>query len=179
MEIIKELENWLKENHKFSQHLIRTVFWVKEIYPKADLAMEIAALVHDIDRAIPLRDGEVEVKNNDTWDSEEYLLWHGKRSADLTAEKLQQHGVDEELTKKVKDLVTYHEVGGSEEKDAIMDADSISFLENNIERFISKIDSKDSIRKKIDYMYNRISSEKARELAKPFYDKAIEKINKI
>jgi hypothetical protein len=173
------LENWLKENHKYAVHLIRTVFWLKEIYPQADEAIEIAALGHDIERAFPLRENEVEVKNNETWDSQEYLLWHGKRSAEFLGKFLRDNRADEELIKKVEDLVAFHEVGGDAEKDAIKDADSISFLENNVDEFIKRGDSSESIKLKIDYMYNRIDSEKAKEFAKPFYNMAVEKLNNI
>ena len=178
--IITKLKNWIKENHKSSKHLIRTGFWLKRIYLKADETMMIAAIAHDFERAFPLRDKEIKIKNNDTWDLKEYLLWHGKRSAEFLGEFLRENNASEELISKVKELVIYHELGGDEEKNAIKDADSISFLENNVDRFLEGVSgeyAKQVTKNKFDFMFNRISSLKAKKFAKPFYDKAMGKLN--
>ena len=175
--ILAKLENWIKKNHKSSKHLIRTGFWLKRIYSKADETMMIAAIAHDFERAFPLRDNETKIENNG---SKEYLLWHGKRSAEFLGEFLRENNASEELISKVKELVIYHELGGDEEKDAIMNADSISFLENKTDEFLKSIPqrhTKKEIKRKFDFMFNRISSEKAKKLAKPFYDKAMGKLN--
>src|SRR5680860_1625205 len=44
-------ESFLKSSGKKSKHSERTVFWMKKNYPKADEAMLIAAIAHDIERA--------------------------------------------------------------------------------------------------------------------------------
>jgi len=180
--IINQLENWLKENHRAANHLIRTGYWLKEMYPQADDAMIIAAIAHDLERIFPLKEGEVQPPNLD-WDNEEYLLWHGTRSAKFLEKYLKDNGASSALIEKVNSLVAYHEVGGDEKKDMIKDADSVSFLETQVDKFIGRIrkgeKTAENIKKKFDYMFNRISSEKVREIAKPFYDTAINKLNSI
>ena len=71
------------------------------------------------------------------------------------------------------------EEGGNEEADLIKDADSISYLENNAIKHIKLIGklSKDRIKNKVDWMYNRISSKKAKSLAEPFYKEAMDLLN--
>ena len=69
-------------------------------------------------------------------------------------------------------------MGGDADQDLIKDADSLSFLENNVDPFIRyKIHEFgfDDVKKKFEWMFNRITSEKARELALPFYKDAMKK----
>lgn len=175
----QKLEEFIKEKDINPRHWLRTGYWIKEIYPEADEIMYISAICHDIERAFPLRDGEVkpEIKN---WDDPEYNLWHQNRSAEFAEKVLRDFGFnDDEKIYKIKDLIKHHEVGGNEEMNMLKDADSLSFLENNIEMFVASIPekhSKEEIGKKFDFMYNRISSPKAKELAKPFYEEAIKKL---
>jgi hypothetical protein len=77
-------------------------------------------------------------------------------------------------------LVSKHEVGGNQDQNLLKDADSISFLENNVDNFVSKKVSetgKDKVRDKFDWMYNRITSETARQIARPWYEAAIKKLD--
>ena len=59
------------------------------------------------------------------------------------------------------------------------DADSISYFENQIDHFITKQAKEigfDKVKAKFDWMYERITSEKAREIARPMYEAAIKKL---
>jgi hypothetical protein len=59
----------------------------------------------------------------------------------------------------------------------LKDADSLSFFETNAEEYVKWIElgiTKEQIREKFDSMFNRISSSKARELARPMYEEACE-----
>jgi len=72
----------------------------------------------------------------------------------------------EKTVAKVKWLVSKHEVGGDAEQDALMDADSVSFFETDAEMFVKKkapIEGSEKIRRKFDWMFNRIRFETARE----------------
>jgi len=142
-------------------------------------------LTHDIERAF--QEGRKPPKPEDEvdWSDPDYSQWHGERSADFTIKKLQDFGINDNLlSDKVKRLIVFHESGGDRETDSIKDADSLSFLEVNTGFFISRISTEDkrfnkqSIRKKFDWMFKRISSEKAKELARPFYKKAISGLEK-
>ena len=92
---------------------------------------------------------------------------------------LKDRHLDEGFIEKVGHLVEVHEFGGNEEENTLKDADSISFLEIITDLFIENIGkrwTKEEAVSKITFMYNRISSPQARELAQPFYDDAIKKL---
>ena len=175
MEIIQKLENFIREKNVEAEHMLRTGFWLKEIYPEADEDFYIAAICHDIERIFPLRDGEVKPlkTGNDEFD-EEYLDWHGKRSAEFAEKLLRENGFnDETKIARIKTLIAEHSLGGTVKRDLLRDADSISLLENNALKFIQEGKDKKELKEKFDSEFARLSSEKARKLAKPFYVAAI------
>jgi hypothetical protein len=90
---------------------------------------------------------------------------------------LRGNGADEELTRGVEELIRAHEIGGWPEADIVQAADSISFLETNVDLFLSFVRSgrypASEVRMKFDYSYERIQVPQARELALPLRDRAI------
>ena len=57
MDLYKKVEQFVQEsfieaNKIETKHAARTVFWVKKLYPEADQALLIAAIAHDIERAL-------------------------------------------------------------------------------------------------------------------------------
>ena len=97
-------------------------------------------------------------------------------------EFLQQQGAPPQLISRVAELIAYHEVGGDAEQNVLKDADSISFLEIQAEHFLtSKLadTSWEEVRDKIKWMFDRISSPVAKELAQGFYDQAIERLEEL
>ena len=182
--IVKRVRDWVKKIYGNSQHLLRTGYWMKKLDPKCDLATYLAAITHDIERAFP--EGRVppspEIRGV-KWDDKKYNLWHGRRSAEFVEKFLIENGFrEQEVIRKIRRLITYHEIGGDKETDLIKDADSLSFLEINAPLFISWVPQKASvkeIKEKFDYMFNRISSEKARKLAEPFYKKALKRLERL
>lgn len=183
MDIVKEVESWVKKNYLTDNHLLRSKYWLRELKPNADLANIIAVITHDIERGFPKnRKPPSPDVGGAKWDDKEYNLWHGKRSARFALKFLRRFRIDSPVIKKVKKLITYHEIGGDKERDLIKDVDSISFFENNISLFYSWIPkraSKNEIKEKFDYMFNRISSVKARKLALPFYQKALKDLENL
>jgi hypothetical protein len=64
-------------------------------------------------------------------------------------------------------------VGGDESQNALMDADSVSFLETNAESFVTKkilTEGYEKVKSKLDWMYNRIHSENAKKEAQKNYE---------
>ncbi len=173
--IIEELEKFIREKNIEAEHMLRTGFWLKRIFSEADDVFFVAAICHDIERCFPLREGEVKPsKTGDDSKDEEYLWWHGKRSAEFAEKLLREYGFDdEEKLAKIKTLITEHSFGGSFEKDLMRDADSLSLLENNIPLFIKEKKDQEKLKEKIVSEFARLSCEKSRELAKPFFDKAL------
>jgi len=153
-------------------HFDRTVYWLKELRPAADEAFLISAIAHDIERAF--REDKSGFDNiRESFKDEEWLLKHSNRGAEILEKFLKEQGAGEGTIEGVKHLVSKHETGGDEEQNLLKDADSLSFVENNAPIFFSRIDKLgyNRVKEKFDWMYNRISSAKAKELAKPFYDK--------
>lgn len=177
MDVIKLVRDWVKEVYSNADHLLRTEYWLLKLDPKADSASRIAAFTHDIERAFSKgRKPPSPETAGAKWDDPIYNLWHGKRSARFVGQFLKVHGASKKLANKVKRLIISHEIGGDPETDFLKDADSVSFLEINAPLFFSQIPeklSKQEVKEKFDYMFNRISSEKARKLALPFYKKAL------
>ena len=176
--LFEKLKDWISKNHKAQSHLLAMEKWIKVTYPQADDALIIAAVGHDIERAFPLEDGEVKPEKK-TWDDPEYLAWHGKRSARYLGSFLTNNGANEDLVKRVMSLVENHDAGGDEEKDALRDADSISFLQNNEDLFMDGLKegkTVDQMHEKFDIMYKRIGSPENKNLADRYYTEAIHKL---
>lgn len=186
--VLSQVRNWVKEvfpkdypNRDIEiRHLLRTEYWALRIKPNADTADRIAALTHDIERAFP--DPGFSPHPESGYTPEEYRRYqkiHAQRSAAISAKFLKSLGVCKELIRIVGYTIRAHEVGGTPRFDLVKDADSISFLENKADLFISWIPHKrtwQEVKDKIDLMYNRIWIREAEELAKPFYDKAIARL---
>lgn len=51
MGLLKLVEDWVKENYRGADHLLRTGYWLKRLNHRADQASMIAAISHDIERA--------------------------------------------------------------------------------------------------------------------------------
>lgn len=179
MDIMDKLENFIRERNLEAAHMLRTPFWLKEIYPEADDVMLLAALCHDIERCFPLRVGEVKPeKTGDDAKDVAYLKWHGNRSAEFAENILREYGLDDEAgLARIKTLIAEHSFSGTKEREAMMDADSLSFFENNAEMIIKKFEDKERLKNKFDSEFKRIFSDRARQLARPLYDNAIEKLN--
>lgn len=180
--LYKEVEEFINKATGGSRHLERTVFWLKKLKPEASEAMLIAALSHDIERAFRDTSYDKVAKAEKGYQSEDHLLHHQEKGAEIMAKFLKEKGADEILIKKVADLISRHEVGGDDDQNLIKDSDSLSFLENNIDIFLKeqiKKTSKEKVRDKFNWMFNRITNKEAKELAQPFFDEAIKKLNDI
>ncbi len=173
---IRKTRLWVEENFFHPVHLLRTELWLLELMPEADEALRLAALLHDIDRAFPPAEGE-KLPKTDKYDDPEYLLWHCRRSARYAKNLLKELGAEESVRTEAARLIEAHETGGDPRADALMEADSISFVENNVGFFVREITPDiPSITAKTEYMYRRIKSERALELAKPEYDRVMGKL---
>ncbi len=176
-ESYKKVEQFVKESFEKAgkpqsfPHLERTTYWIKKLKPNADEALLIAGVAHDVERAVYGNwvKGSLDKK---------ILQKHMDQSAQVITEFLKKENVGEKTITRIKMLVANHEFGGNDDQNLLKDADSISFLENNTGHFINNPDlDKISVKNKFDHIYNRISSDQARQIAKPMYDEAIIKLN--
>jgi len=160
------------------KHFKRTVYWVKKLKPKADEALLISAIAHDIERAF--RDSGYEKIKKTGFKGEEHLNYHQKKAAQIISDFLKKSDAPKKFIRRVKMLISKHEVGGNSDQNILKDADSISFFENQVGMFITKKVSevgKEKVEEKFSWMYERITSSKAKKIARPYFEKAIKALN--
>jgi len=156
------------------EHFERTVHWVEQLKPDADEAIRIAAYAHDIERAFRKKSSAETFQDKEFNDSD-FLVGHETQGAKIITRLLHEQHFDEEKIQRVAHMIRHHEEGGDGESDLIKDTDSISYLEINAVKHVQLTEKLgvEKIQRKIDWMYHRITSEKAKKLAQPFYKKAI------
>src|SRR3954463_13906525 len=127
-DLLRAARAWVVElRHPHERHLLRTEDWVVTLDPDASERLRLAAVLHDIERAIPAPGTSWDSARD--WDSPVYNRWHQDRSAEIAAGWLREHGASEELVDGVERLIRVHEDGGWPEADVLQAADSLSFLE--------------------------------------------------
>src|SRR3989338_4048612 len=162
-EKIVKFVDWSFKSKK--PHFERTVYWFEKFSPMFSEAHKIAAYAHDIERGVR---GE----RDKDYLNPDFLKQHQEDGAEIMAEFLKNQNADEKTIEKVKHLISKHEVGGDAEQDALMDADSVSYFETNAEMFVNeraKKEGYEKIKGKLDWMFNRIKSDTAREAARDNY----------
>ncbi|MFT7615245.1 MAG: hypothetical protein ACI8Y7_000048 [Candidatus Woesearchaeota archaeon] len=165
------------------KHFDRTVHWIKVLKPDADDALIIAAYSHDIERALRKPETpQVSKKKKDEFRDEEFLTFHQEEGARIIGEFLKKEGVDNNFITRVKHLVSKHEVGGDDDQNLLKDCDSISFFETNAAYFVSEkapVMGEKVIQDKFDWMFDRITLEEAKTIAKPMYTDALRKLEEL
>ncbi|HEV7449010.1 MAG TPA: DUF4202 family protein [Candidatus Paceibacterota bacterium] len=159
-------------------HFERTVFWYEQLLPQLTEAHRVAAYAHDIERA--LRDKNT--PDTENYLDPEFLKRHQEGGAKIMADFLREKGADDMTIDKVSHLISKHEVGGDAEQDALMDADSVSFMETNAEMFVTKkapTEGYEKVKEKLDWMYNRINSPEAKEAARANYERWSAELEKL
>ena len=109
-------------------HSKNTLEWLLKLKPDADEALKIAALGHDIERAIEKR----KVRREDYTNYDEFKDAHASNSAKVLTEIMEECKIDKKLADDIFFLVCHHETGGSKRVDILRDADSISFFQVNL-----------------------------------------------
>jgi hypothetical protein len=169
---------WVIEHYPYNRtHLLKTLDWLDRLQPDASEAIRLAALTHDMERAFGGPDAIPIVMN-----SREYEEAHSNRSANIVGAWLREQGADERLVAQVESLIRVHEWGGSPEADLVQAADSLSFLETNVELMASFAESgkypKPVIAAKINQMYERIRVPEAKSLARPMWEAAVGRLSR-
>lgn len=149
--------------------------WVLKLNPDSDEALKIAALSHDIDRAI------TKITEKDLTDYskiDEFKKEHAIRSAKFICDILKKYNYSTETINRVKHLVENHEVGGDNDSNILMDADSLAYFDYNIPSYLKR-NGRERTEEKIKFMYKRLSK-KAKKLVSQikFTDKEIESLVK-
>jgi len=157
--IKKEIEEQIKKSEIEAdyEHSQLTWKWVFKQKPKADAALQLAALAHDYDRSFPDRE------RSDHYDTyKQYKQAHAKKSAQIVTDLMLKYNFAPDEIKKVKYLIENHEIGGDGDLQTLTNADSLAYFNYNIPSYLKR-NGKDKTRVKIQFMYNRLS-DKAKEL---------------
>jgi hypothetical protein len=156
-----------------AEHLRRTRDWLLELEPHASEALRLAALTHDIERHFP--GGPSQDLTKAPEDDAEYRRLHAERSAAIVRGWLLGHGAAAPLAEEVARLIRLHENGGDEAADVLQAADSLSFLEVNVDLPRKwAAEGRCSVARGLDqhrWMLERIRVPRARELAAPLYSR--------
>ena len=163
--------DWI-EPYWNAEHLRRTRDWLLELDPAASEALRLAALTHDIERHFP--GGPSPDLSKPPEEDFEYRRVHSERSASFVADWLRAQDGDA-LVDEVVRLIHLHEFGGDRDADLLQAADSLSFLEVNIDLPAKWAgEGLCSFERGVDqhrWMYERIRVPRARELAAPLYER--------
>ena len=109
-------------------HAKNTLEWLLKLKPDADEPLRIAALGHDIERAIE----EQKVRRKYYESYNKFKKAHALNSAKILKEIMEECNVRKELVDDVFFLVSRHEIGSDRRVDVLRDADSISFFHVNL-----------------------------------------------
>jgi len=170
IDLMKEIERELKEVIKKSeipedyQHAKNVREWVLRLKLDADTALQIAALAHDIERAISNR----KILKNNFKDYDSFKKAHSINSAKITLEILSKFPLNKEVKDKIRYLIENHEFGleNDQELSVLKDADSLSFFEVNLPLYFQRHDIDDTLFR-MEWGYRRLS-ERAKKFLKQF-----------
>ena len=134
-------------------HADNTLEWLLKFDPTADPAMQVAALAHDIDRAVEER----KTRRSDFDDYDVFKAAHAQNGAKILREILDDCQVAKLIAEEACRLVTLHEVGGDPRSDLLKDADSISYFDVNMPLYYQR-EGWDETKRRCVWGYRRLSS---------------------
>lgn len=117
-----------------SLHADNTLEWLLRLHPSAGDALQLAALAHDIDRAVE----ETKVARADFDDYDHFKAAHARNGADMLHQVLTRCSVGRHIVDEACRLVRIHEVGGDPESDLLKDADGISYFDVNLPHYFQR-----------------------------------------
>ncbi|MFQ5672692.1 MAG: DUF4202 family protein [Nitrospinales bacterium] len=116
------------------RHAENTLEWLLKLAPTAGPALRLAALAHDIDRAVEAR----KVQRGDFADYDAFKAAHARNGAKILREILNHCRVPRTIAEEACRLVTLHEVGGDAPSDLLRDADAISYFDVNLPHYFAR-----------------------------------------
>jgi CDP-L-myo-inositol myo-inositolphosphotransferase len=144
------------------EHALNVLKWVAHLKPNADFALRIAAIGHDIERALP--DKKIQRMNFASYD--DFKRAHAENSAKVVTEILSVYPITQEVIERVYYLIANHEFGKDGDVDLaiLKDSDSLSFFEINLPYFFHREGEKETYFR-MQWGYNRMS-ERAKQFLK-------------
>jgi len=142
--------SWVPEDPR---HADNTLEWLLRLEPDAGDALQLAALAHDIDRAIE----ESKVRRADFDDYDAFKAAHARNGAEILRPILIACGVAGNIVDETCRLVLVHEVGGDPSSDLLKDADSISYFDVNLSLYYQREGWAETKRRSL-WGYQRLSA---------------------
>lgn len=133
-------------------HAENTLAWLFKLDPRADQSLQIAALAHDIDRAVEAQ----KVRRKDFSDFETFKTAHAINSRIILKKILNKCDVERDVADEACRLVVHHETGGDTRSDLLKDADSISFFDVNLPLYYAR-NELEEVKKRFLWGYKRLS----------------------
>ena len=143
-----------------SRHADNTLEWLLRLQPDASDALQLAALGHDIDRAIE----EIKVRRADFDNYDAFKAAHARNSAQILRQILVACDVERQIVDEACRLVQAHEEGGDPDSDLLQDADSISYFEVNAALYFQR-EGWDETKRRSHWGYRRLTP-RAQEIVK-------------
>ncbi len=134
------------------RHADNTLEWLLRLEPDANDALQLAALAHDIDRAIE----ETKINRADFDDYDAFKAAHARNGAKILRPILTACGVDLNIVDEACRLVKIHEVGGDFRSDLLKDADSISYFDVNLPLYYQR-EGWNEAKRRSSWGYRRLS----------------------
>lgn len=157
------------------KHHQRVIYWIKQLKSDADEILLTAAIMHDVERAF-----------YGDWKAGSTNLQKIKKHQDLCALEagkfLEREGVEKDKADKIKDLIAHHQEKSDGDQGILCDADAMTYLETraleHTRTYKEKGKTKEEIEDKIEYNFKRIFSNEAVEIARKWYNEALEELDK-
>lgn len=173
MDLLNKTEQFVADafrgNENDISHHKRTTYWIKKLKPDAEEALLIAGMSHDIERAFH---GDWKAGSSDP----DQLKKHQELSASDVASFLKQENAPQELIERVENLILHHEEGGTDDQNILCDADCLAYFEEKAIRNAKKAKQEDEVekyKKKLEYIWSRIHTQRAKEIGKMYYQNAL------
>lgn len=177
-ELMAAARQWVVDRYPYNrEHLLRSLEWLDRVAPGSAEAVRLATLTHDMERAFPGPDQP----HSTTFVDAEYLRLHSERSARIVGDWLRRQHADPPLIADVERLIVAHEVGGWPEADLVQAADSLSFLDVNVDLFLGFARTGRftfaEVREKFEASRDRIRVPHLRAMAATMADRALERLH--
>jgi hypothetical protein len=147
-------------------HALDTWQWALRLDPGADLAVQLAALLHDVERLATEADRRIEHHADDY---QAFKDSHAARGAEMAGALLEEAGVDAETRRRTARLIAGHEhpaAPGDPDAGAtalLNDADALSFFSLNSVGYLDYF-GPEATRRKVAYTLRRLRPEARRHL---------------
>lgn len=146
-------------------HALDVWQWLLRLSPTAGLAVQLAALFHDVERLVSEAERRIE---HTASDYQAFKNAHAEHGAEMAAEVLGACGIDRCTCSEVAELIRAHELphqlARSGDLELLADADALSFFSLNSSGFADYY-GPEHTRMKVRYSLGRMSSRAVRRLA--------------